>query len=419
MRILLLSDHIPPEGKGGAESVVWRLAQGLHSAGHDTHIITTTPHTSFDETREGIKTYHLHANYPKRWRAWFSLYNPQVIPAFAQKLKIIQPDVINAHNIHFYLSYHSLKTAHQMEFPTIFSSHDVMPFAYTKLTHFIKDDTEDIQLPEAYRLPLGFNLRQNRFRYNPVRNRLIHYYLTNYANIRTTPSQALADAHAINGLPPFEIIHNGIEVNEWTTVNQDAIESLARNLQLQDKKVILIAGRLTSHKGTTQLLSAMSRLTERVPDMRLLVLTSGDIEKQIPSEFQHLRPFITSGGWLSGEDLVSAYHLADVAVVPSVIFDTFPTVNLEAMAVGLPVIATQFGGSQEIVIDGKTGYIINPFDTDTFATHLYNLLTDDALCEKLGEAGQQRIRQSFTLDHQIENMVSLYQQAIDANSEDS
>ena len=101
MRILLLNDRIPPEGKGGAESVVWRLAQGLAQVGHEVHVIVATSDATVEETRTGIPTYHLHADYPKRFRAWVSLWNPQTIRPFRQLLQRIQPDVVNAHNVHF------------------------------------------------------------------------------------------------------------------------------------------------------------------------------------------------------------------------------------------------------------------------------------------------------------------------------
>lgn len=413
MRIVLLNDRIPPEGRGGAESVVWRLAQGFQSAGHDVHIIATTPDAPFDEIREGIPTYHIHAKFADRWRAWRSLYNPQTANPLREKLRQIQPDVVNAHNIHFYMSYHSLKIARDLSLPTVFSSHDVMPFAYTKLSHFIKPDLAQMTLPDDYRIPFGFNLKQNRFRYNPFRNQVIRHYLSRYAQIRTTPSHALAEAHQANFLPPFEVVHNGIDVDEWETAHPLMLMKLYNELDLYHKKVILIAGRLTTHKGTHQLLSAMSRLVDKIPDMRLLVLTATPLSKQIPPEFEHLKPYIVPGGWLTGKALVAAYHMATVMVTPSIIFDTFPTVNLEAMAVGLPVIATAFGGSREVVLDGKTGYIINPYDIDRFAGHLENLLMNNALRIEMGKAGHRHIRENFTLSGQIEQMIALYQRAIE------
>lgn len=409
MRILLLNNQIPPEGKGGAESVVWRLAQGLQSAGHEVHIAATTPNPAFEEVRENIPTYHLHAHYPQRWRAWLSLINPQTISPFRNLLTGLKPDVVNAHNIHFYFSYHLLKIAHDAGIPTVFSAHDVMPFAYTKLSHFVRPDSMGITSPQDYRLPLGFNLKENRLRYNPLRNIIIRQYLTHYATIRTAPSQALADAFSANDLPPFTVVHNGIQVEEWEQVDSAILENLRERLHLQGRKVILFAGRLTSQKGTRELLAAMDKIKASIPQMTLLVLSTGDMDKQIPADYAHLRPFIVQGGWLSGAELVAAYHLAQVVVTPSVIFDTFPTVNLEAMAAGVPVIATCFGGSREVVQDGLTGYIINPLNSEQFAGRLEAILTDDKLAAQMGKAGQARIREAFTLEHQVKQMVALYE----------
>ena len=412
MKILLLNDRIPPEGRGGAESVVWRLARGLADAGHEIHVAAATAGDSFEEIRDGIPTYHLHANYPERFRAWLSLWNPQTAGAFRDLLQRIQPDVVNAHNIHSWLTYHSLKLAREAGCGVVFSAHDAMTFAYGKLHHFVQQDTRKIRLPEDYRLPAGYNLRENRFRYNPFRNLLIRRYLSQRAHIRTVPSRALADAWSANDMPPAEVVHNGIDPAEWALVSDDAVEGLRRRLDLVDKQVILIAGRMTSAKGTVQILQAMDRLREALPQMRLLVLTSRDLESQIPPEYAHLRTLIVLGGWLSGEELCAAFHLADVVAVPSIVFDTFPTVALEAMAAGTPVIATGFGGAAESVVDGESGYIVNPFDSAGFADRLARTLKDSDLRREMGRLGRERVATAFSLEGQVAQMLELYERAI-------
>ena len=412
MRIALLSDRIPPEGRGGAEAVVWRLAAGLRASGHDVHLIAATPKDAFEEVRDGIPTHHIHAGYPERFRAWLSLWNPQTVGAFRRLLRRLRPDVVNAHNIHFYLSWHSLKVARAAGIGTVFSAHDVMPFAYGKLRHFVRSDGRRIQLPADYRLPAGFNRRQNRFRYNPFRNPLIRHYLNTCASIRTAPSQALADALAANRLPAFEVVHNGIDVEEWSSVDAARVDMLRRRLDLAGKQVILLAGRLSSHKGAAQLLAAMDRLGDALPKMRLLALTAGDIEKQIPAGCRHLKPLIRGGGWLDGDELRAAYHLADVVAVPTIAFDTFPTVNLEAMAAGKPVIASCFGGSPEAVVDGETGFIVNPLDTEALVNALRRLLDNPALRREMGRKGQARVRRRFSLARQRRRMTALYARAV-------
>lgn len=412
MRLVLLSDQIPPEGVGGAEAVVWRLARGLADKGQDVHVIATTRGASFEEIRDGVPTYHIHSKYPERFRAWLSLWNPGAVSELRALLRRLQPEIVNAHNIHFYLSYHALKIARDAGAATVFSAHDVMPFAYSKLRHFARRGPRQINLPDAYRLPRFYNLKRNRFRYNPWRNRVIRHYLSRYAERRTVPSQALADAFMVNDLPPADVVHNGIDLREWSEADRALVMELRRRFDLGGKQVVLIAGRLTPDKGTVPLLKAMDRLKERLPAMTVLALTARDIDEQIPAAYSHLRSLIRAGGWLGGGELRAAYDLADVVVVPSVIFDTFPTVNLEAMAAGKPVIATCFGGSPEIVIDGETGFVVNPFETSTLAERLERLLEDRDLSREMGRRGRARIREQFALDRQVEQMLAIYANAI-------
>ena len=408
MRLALLSDQIPPEGAGGAEAVVWRLARGLADKGQDVHVVATTRGAAFEEIRDGLPTYHIHSEYPERFRAWLSLWNPGTVSQLRALLRRLQPQIVNAHNIHFYLSYHALKIARDAGAATVFSAHDVMPFAYSKLRHFARGGPRQINLPDAYRLPRFYNLKRNRFRYNPWRNRVIRRYLSRYAERRTVPSQALAEAFTVNGLPPVDVVHNGIDLREWSEPDRALVMELRRRFGLGGKQVVLIAGRLTPDKGTVPLLKAMDKLKERLPGTRVLALTARDIDEQIPAAYSHLRSLIRVGGWLSGAELRAAYDLADVVVVPSVIFDTFPTVNLEAMAAGKPVIATCFGGSPEIVIDGETGFIVNPFETRTLAERLGRLLEDRDLSREMGRRGRARIREQFALDKQVERMLAIY-----------
>lgn len=414
MRVLLLNDRIPPEGRGGAEAVVWRLAQGLKQAGHEAHVVAATPEATFADARDGIPTHHIHAGYPERFRAWLSIWNPQTVGAFGQLLRQIQPDIVNAHNIHHLLSYHTLKMARDAGCGVVFSAHDAMTFAYGKLPATFTPDAPDILDRGHLRLPSGYNLRQNRFRYNPLRNVLIRRCLERQAQIRTVPSQALAAAFEDNDMPPVEVVYNGIDVNHWRSVDESSVADLRRRLDLEGKQVILIAGRLTAEKGTRQILSALDQLREPFPQLRLLVLTSRDIESQIPSAFAHLRSIIRVGGWLSGDDLRAAYQLADLVSVPSIYADPFPTVALEAMALGKPVVATAFGGAREAVVDGETGFVVNPFDTAAFADRLARILRDAGLRREFGWRARKRIRRKFLLGQQVEQMLNRYERALSA-----
>ena len=414
MRILVLSDRIPPENRGGAEVAAWNLAKGLQQAGHEVHAIAATPGEPFEEVRDGIATYHIHANYPERFVPYLSLYNPQTIRHVRRLYRKIQPDVVNAHNIHNELSYFCLTLANRMGLPTVFSTHDVMPFAYAKLDHWVDPKVCGVSSPAAYRLPKGYNRRQARLRYNPFRNRVIRNILTNNTQARNTPSLALKQAHEANDLPPYKVIPYGFDVEQFQ-VSPEGVEALRDGLGIRGRKIILFAGRLTGGKGVVQVMQALDQVVKQVPEALLLVLSRRDIRAQVQQpEFQHLLGVhVQTGGWLTGDDLIAAYYLADVVTVPSIIMDTFPVINLEAMAAGKPVVATCYGGSPEAVVDGETGYIVNPFDTDQFAGRLIQLLSDDDLRHAMGRQAWLYVQETFPIQRQVREMVTLYQSAIE------
>ncbi len=411
MKILLLNDRIPPEGRGGAEAVVWRLALGLRAQDHQVHIAAATERDSFAELRDGIQTHHLHARYPERFRSWLSLYNPQTARAFRRLLAQIRPDVVNAHNVHAWLSWHTLRQARVFGCRVVFSGHDCMPVVYGKMSYFVNPEFGRARTPAAYRLPGLHNLRENRFRYNPFRNRLIRRAL-GHAQAVTVPSQALADVYAVNGLPLAHVVPNGIDLQAWTPARSELVSRLRERFGLAGKRVILVAGRVTREKGMEQLLAALDKLQGSMPNARLLVLSSRSIASQVPARFRHLLGSIVAGGWLDGAELRGAFQLADVVAVPSIYLDTLPTVCLEAMALGTPVIATCFGGSRELVKDGETGYIVNPLDTETFTDRLQKLLSDDELRAQMGRRGREHVAANFRLDRQVAAMTALYKETM-------
>ncbi len=414
MRIIILSDRIPPENVGGAGRAAWILAHGLCDAGHDVHVIAATSGPSFREAREGVPTYHIHAQYPIRFQAWLSLYNPQTIGSLRQLFQEIKPDVVNAHNIHRDLSYASLSLARRLGIPTVFTSHDLMPVAYGKLRHFINPARCGVDSPQQYQLPFLFNLRQMRFRYNPLRNMTIRHILRRHTQVRTCVSEAQRQALEVNNLPPFRLVFYGIDPKGFSASDQ-VIERLRQRLDLANRPIILFGGRLSVDKGSARLLAALDRVRIRVPNVLLLVLTTGNLERHgfDRPEFRHLlEHHVRPGGWLSGEELAAAYQLADIVTVPSIYLDPAPLINLEAMAAGKPLVSTCFGGTPEYVIDGVTGYIVNPFDTEAFADRLETLLLNPELRHAMGMDGQRRVKEQFSVAKQVEHMLAAYQEAI-------
>ena len=113
-------------------------------------------------------------------------------------------------------------------------------------------------------------------------------------------------------------------------------------------------------------------------------------------------------GWLEGDELQAALAAVDVFVTPSICFDTFGMVNLEAMEHAKPVVATVFGGSPEVVVDGVTGFVRNPFQVESCAEAIARLLDDEDLRARMGAAGRERLEERFLLPRMADEYLEEY-----------
>lgn len=389
MKILMLQDDFPPEVSGGAEISTLGLALGLQKAGHEVFVLTTCRDKSSEGEHiyQGVRVIKIYANYHERWRAYLSLYNPQTVGRVKKFIQEINPDIVHAHNIHFYFSYACLKIAKKLKKPVFLTVRDVMPFSYGKLA------TKQYLTKLDYRVSWWDNLKQAQKRYNPLRNIIIRHYLKKYVDKIFAISYALKEALNQNGIQNVEVIYNGIDVNEWQ-VSSERIRDFKERHNLQDKKIVFFGGRISALKGIKQINEAMARVKKEIPEAFLLIAGEGGV------------------GWLQGEELRAAYGAADVAVLPSICFDSFGRVNIEAMACKKPVVGTCFGGVPEVVEDGVTGFIVNPFNTELMAQRLIDLLKNPEKARKFGEAGYERAKKHFNLSDRIAQMIGWYQKFI-------
>lgn len=412
MKILILSDRIPPENAGGAEQIAWNFATGLRDLGHEVHVLAATTGAPFQATRDGLMTTHIHARWPVRLHAYFTLYHPGVARQIATVYDNVRPDVIGAFNIHNALTYHSLTLAHRRGIPVVAYFQDFMSVTYGKLTHFIRPDKVNYA-PEDYRLPPFHNPKLMRLRYNPLRNPRIRHVLTHHVTMRVSISSALRTALGVNGIELEKVVYPGIDEAKWA-VTGSQVHDIRNRLQLVGKPTILMAGRLNAYKGSAELLAALRLVREVIPDVRLLLLTRSTLEKQglMQPEYAVLLPHIVVGGWLEGSELAAAYSAADVVASPSMCFETLCAVNQEAMVVHKPAVTTCFGGPPEVVADGITGYVVNPLDTRTFADRLIRILGDPAHAKSLGEAGYRRFREKYVLNDRAAELAECFASAL-------
>lgn len=163
---------------------------------------------------------------------------------------------------------------------------------------------------------------------------------------------------------------------------------------------VVIVGRMGKGeigKGHRELIAAMPRVVEAVPDARLLIVGSGN---DVATFRQLAAQSAASGrilftGFLDDDPLRDVYHRAGVLAMPSR-QEGFGLVYAEAMLAGLPCVASNCDAGQEVVVDGQTGYVVDPDDPEALATALIRLLADDGLRERMGDEGKRRALELFT-----------------------
>lgn len=411
MKIVFLQDDFPPHAIGGAGIVAASLARELVKHGHELTIITSVQDRSLAGSfREGsMRIERIYSGYQRRWRSWLSLYNPATVGKIRRILAEVKPEIVHAHNVHYHLSYWALRLAKRGGAKVFLTAHDVMLFHYGKLTEFIDPRNPECRKDWDYRVNIWRQLREYRFWYNPLRNLTIRRLLKNVDRIFAV-SSALKDALEKNGIKNIEVIHNGIDMNEWR-VTPTIIEAFVQKHKLEEKKVILFGGRISSLKGGGVMLEALRDIAHSEQSAVLLLLGARDayverLERQ--AREWGIGAHLISTGWLSGDELHAAYHAADVIVIPSLYLEPFGMIALEAMACGKPVVGSCLGGTIEIVVDGETGYLLNPYDITSLARRTVDLLRDKERRDRFGRNGRARAAEYFSTDKWCRQILSAY-----------
>jgi glycosyltransferase involved in cell wall biosynthesis len=155
-----------------------------------------------------------------------------------------------------------------------------------------------------------------------------------------------------------------------------------------------------THKGLRYLLEAFAQVAIQFSEAELVVVGGGDGQAVYGAMARSLgiASRVKFLGALEGDKLVAEYQRAAILVVPS-LSESFGMVAAEAMAAGLPVVATKVGGLPSLVADKQTGYLVPPANAQALAKKISYLLTHPKIAEKFGAAGRRRAE--ARLDWQI------------------
>ncbi len=182
--------------------------------------------------------------------------------------------------------------------------------------------------------------------------------------------------------------------------------------------LIVAVGRLIAKKGFADLLRACRLLMERGQSFRCEIIGEGPLEQELRKEIAQfdLQDFVELPGAKPQHEIREHLAAATAFVLPSVIdpdggMDNLPTVIMEAMAAGLPVVSTSVGGIPEMVIQNETGFLVPAGDVAALAGAIERLFDEIGLAQRFGERGFQRASKLFSIEKNVHQLCTL----LDAN----
>ena len=230
-----------------------------------------------------------------------------------------------------------------------------------------------------------------------------------------------------------EVIHNGIDLSGWQAPAKDDPHRLAVLQKYgidESRPAIVFVGRMTRQKG----LPYMLRAAEQLPKDVQLILCAGapdtpEIAREVADLVENLQSkrdgVVMIAEMLPRADLVAIESAATTFVTPSV-YEPLGIVNLEAMAVGIPVVGTATGGIPDVIVHGETGFLVpieqmqdgtgTPIDREKFeadlAASLTDMVSDPERARQMGVASRRRVEEHFSWDTIGVRTVEFYKKVL-------
>jgi glycosyltransferase involved in cell wall biosynthesis len=228
-----------------------------------------------------------------------------------------------------------------------------------------------------------------------------------------TVSNAIKDVLVQGGVDPSKVVcvHSIVDATCYDVARD---ENIRAELGIPaDSSLIAIVAQLIERKGHSYLLRAMPAILEEHPNTMLLVLGRGSLAAKLKNQVDSLG--IGDNVVFAGfrRDIPKLLHELDILVHPASM-EGLGVAILQAMAAGVPVVATPVGGIPEAVKDGVNGYLVPPKDSDAIADAVIRLLADPELRARMGSSGRAIVEDLFCPERMVEGFLSVYRDVIDS-----
>lgn len=409
MRILMLAQWYPPI-IGGEELHVRNLSVELAARGHEVTVATLAqPGLAATESHDGVEVVRLRGT-SQRLQGLFAdpnrqstppLPDPELVVGLGRLARRVRPDVMHAHN---WIVHSALPLGLTRRAPLLLSLHDFSLVCATKvLIRRGVNCTGPAPLKclscaaSHYGTVKGAITTIGNAVGAAVERRAISGFIP--------VSNAVAEGNRMAGLP-YRVIPNFVR-EQAPTADVDLTPYLD---QLPAEPFLLFVGALGRLKGLDVLLDAY-RLLEAAPPLVVIGYPMRETDRILADPPANVRVL---GAWPPAA-VAAAWDAALMGIVPSTCQEACPTVVIEAMRAGLPVVATRMGGIPDLVVDRETGLLVAPSDAPALADAIARLVADPMEAARLGAAGKRRSA-DFSAAAVVPRIEAAYREVIETGT---
>jgi len=242
---------------------------------------------------------------------------------------------------------------------------------------------------------------------------IIDKLLSSLVNLYISNSHCGAEFHQLNtdiDKDKYYVAHSGVDV---TVFKKNNIKSNFRKINniSDDALIITMLAGITGQKGHDIAVKALSSIKNKYleNDFKLVFVghdyVGGDIQDlSVERDVNERVMFL---GFCNPKTVHKVMSATDIFILPS-LREGLPTVVIEAMSYGLPVVASDVGGTSELLLDGETGFLVIPANIDSLIEKLSVLMKDESLRVKMGAAGRKLVETKFSLEYMVSSIEKKY-----------
>jgi len=202
-----------------------------------------------------------------------------------------------------------------------------------------------------------------------------------------------------------ELIYQGTEVKRFTS-NEERKRDAFNRYPIKASPLLGNVGMFEERKGQVVLLNAISKLVNySLPDLHLILVGEGPDEKMLKNKVKEMNLENNVSFFPFTQEPMCIFEIIDILILSSLYKEGLPNVLLEAMSMEVPVIASRMAGVPEIVKNGKTGYMVEPGNSDELAETIFKLWSDQKTYREISKNGRKLMETKFDKDIQFSKFL--------------